>query len=374
MNNVISTRVVFLAAGMGIAAWAPLIPLVKADLNIDAGELGFLLLFLGFGSIVSMPITGFLTTLFGCRKVIISSGIFAIVSLPLLILAPNVTQLGFMLFIFGASIGTVDVAMNIQAVEVEKNTNRNLMSGFHGFFSLGGIFGAAGVSILLYLNFSALAACLIISFILSVLFLFSFSGLISRHKNHGDSDSKKIVFPRGIIIVASLLCFLMGIIEGSVIDWSGVFLVSERNIDISFSGFGYAAFAAAMTIGRFMGDRVISKIGRGKVFFAGTLSIFIGFLIVVNVGTLNLSMIGFFFIGLGSSNIVPILCSISGTQKVMLPSHAVASIVTFGYFGIMIGPALIGFIAQSSGLETAFYILAIGALIMVANTKLIKKH
>lgn len=123
-----------------------------------------------------------------------------------------------------------------------------------------------------------------------------------------------------------------------------------------------------------MGDRVISKIGRGKVFFAGTFSIFIGFLIVVNVGTLNLSMIGFFFIGLGSSNIVPILCSISGTQKVMLPSHAVASIVTFGYFGIMIGPALIGFIAQSSGLETAFYILAIGALIMVANTKLIKKH
>ncbi|MDX8000679.1 MFS transporter [Xenorhabdus sp. Reich] len=377
MNNIISTRIIFLAAGMGIAAWAPLIPLVKADLNIDTGELGFLLLFLGFGSIISMPITGFLTTLFGCRKVIICSGLFAIVSLPLLILSSNITQLGFMLFIFGASIGTVDVAMNIQAVAVEKATNRNLMSGFHGFFSLGGILGAAGVSVLLYFGFLALESCLVVSFILTILFLLSYSGLIGyqiKNEVDEDKDSKKFVFPRGIVIVASLLCFLMGIIEGSVIDWSGVFLVNERNIDVSFSGFGYAAFAAAMTIGRFLGDRIISKIGKGIVFFTGTLSICVGFFIIVSVETLNLSMIGFFFIGLGASNIVPILCSISGTQTIMLPSHAVASIVTFGYFGIMIGPALIGLVAHHSGLETAFYILSIGALVMLLNTRIIKKH
>ncbi|WP_340615527.1 MFS transporter [Xenorhabdus entomophaga] len=374
MNNVISTRIVFLAAGMGISAWAPLIPLVKADLNIDTGELGFLLLFLGLGSIVSMPITGFLTTLFGCRKVIIYSGFFSIIFLPLLVLSSNSIQLGLMLFMFGASIGTVDVAMNIQAVAVEKETNKNLMSGFHGFFSLGGIFGAAGVSMLLYFDFLAIESCLFVSSILTILFLLSFSGLISHKDNNEYRDRKKIVFPQGIVIVASLLCFLMGIIEGSVIDWSGVFLVNERNVDISFSGFGYAAFAAAMTMGRFMGDLIISKIGRGIVFFFGTLSICIGFLIVVSVETLNLSMVGFFFIGLGSSNIVPILCSISGTQNIMLPSHAVASIVTFGYFGIMIGPALIGFIAYNFDLEIAFYILSIGALIMLLNTKLIKIH
>ncbi|PHM65870.1 hypothetical protein Xsto_01607 [Xenorhabdus stockiae] len=374
MNNVIATRAVFLAAGMGIAAWAPLIPLVKNFLNIDSGELGVLLFFLGLGSIVSMPVTGFLTTLFGCRKVIIISGIFAIVSLPLLILSSSVTQLGVMLFIFGASIGTVDVAMNIQAVEVEKNTKRNLMSGFHGFFSLGGILGAAGVSILLYMNFSALVACLIISFILSLLFIFSFSGLINNHDHNKERKDKGFFFPKGIVILASFLCFLMGIIEGSVIDWSGVFLVNERNVDIAFNGFGYAAFAAAMTTGRFLGDRVISNIGRGKVFFAGTFSIFIGFFIVVSVSSFSLYMIGFFFIGLGASNIVPILCSISGTQTVMLPGHAIASIVTFGYFGIMIGPALIGFIAQSFSLETAFYLLSVGALIMLVNSRFIKNN
>ncbi|WP_207626990.1 MFS transporter [Photorhabdus stackebrandtii] len=371
MNQIRATRIVFFAAGVGISAWAPLIPLVKNNLNIEADTLGLLLFFLGLGSIISMPVTGLLSARFGCRRVITLSGICTIIMLPFLVMVSNPTQLGLALFLFGASIGTVDVSMNIQAVVVEKNAKRSLMSGFHGFFSLGGIFGASGVSALLYFNYAAIATCLIVSLMLIVLFSLAYSGLIHETNLNYKAD-KKIAFPRGIVIVACLLCLMMGIIEGSVIDWSAIFLSGERGISTSLSGLGYAAFAATMTIGRFMGDRLISRIGGRKVFFIGTATIAIGFFLIVSWDEFAISMVGFALIGLGASNIVPILCSISGSQKIMPPSHAVAAIVTFGYSGIMAGPALIGFVAQYTSLETAFTALAVGALIMMANMTVVK--
>lgn len=133
MNKINATRIVFFSAGLIIAAWSPLIPIMKEALNVNTGVLGILLLFLGLGSIISMPITGMLSARYGCQRVIITSALLTIISFPFLVISQTPIELGISLFFFGASIGTVDVSMNIQAVKVEKGLNKNLMSGFHVF-------------------------------------------------------------------------------------------------------------------------------------------------------------------------------------------------------------------------------------------------
>ncbi|MCG8154642.1 MFS transporter [Brenneria goodwinii] len=369
MNKIYATRIVFFSAGLIIAAWAPLIPIVKEALNVNTGVLGILLLFLGLGSIISMPITGMLSARYGCQRVIITSALLTIISFPFLVISQTPIELGISLFFFGASIGTVDVSMNIQAVKVEKGFNKNLMSGFHGFFSLGGIGGAAGMSFMIYLGVTALLACYLMSFLLVILFSISYSGLVRS----GEKENKKYFsLPKGIIIHVCLLCFLMGVIEGSIIDWGALFITTELGMPPSVSGLGYVTFAFAMMLGRFFGVKLVTLYGRNKVFFISSISIGLGFLLVINFGVLFITLIGFICIGLGASNMVPILCSTSGRQSIMAPSHAVAAIVTFGYAGIMIGPVLIGFIAHLSGLTLAFFILALSTMFLMLSARIIR--
>lgn len=302
MNKIYATRIVFFSAGLIIAAWAPLIPIVKEALNVNTGVLGILLLFLGLGSIISMPITGMLSARYGCQRVIITSALLTIISFPFLVISQTPIELGISLFFFGASIGTVDVSMNIQAVKVEKGFNKNLMSGFHGFFSLGGIGGAAGMSFMIYLGVTALLACYLMSFLLVILFSISYSGLVRS----GEKENKKYFsLPKGIIIHVCLLCFLMGVIEGSIIDWGALFITTELGMPPSVSGLGYVTFAFAMMLGRFFGVKLVTLYGRNKVFFISSISIGLGFLLVINFGVLFITLIGFICIGLGASNMVP---------------------------------------------------------------------
>ena len=155
-----ATRLIFLSVGFTVAAWAPLVPFAKARLGIDEGALGLLFLCLGAGSILAMPVTGVLATRYGCRAVLVAGVTVFSVTLPFLTIASGVAAMAVALAFFGAAVGTVDVAMNIQAVMVEKDSGRAMMSGFHGLFSLGGILGAGGMSGLLLLGASPLAAVL----------------------------------------------------------------------------------------------------------------------------------------------------------------------------------------------------------------------
>ena len=145
----LATRLSFLAAGFVMACWAPLIPFAKAKVGADEGVFGILLLCLGLGAILAMPLTGYLSARIGARPMIVWGGFGLVAILPLLVLAPSVWSLGLALALFGAALGTIDVAMNIHAAEVETHAGRPMMSGFHAMWSLGGILGAGGVTALL---------------------------------------------------------------------------------------------------------------------------------------------------------------------------------------------------------------------------------
>ena len=158
-----ATRIVFFIAGLSVAAWAPLVPFAKARTGVGDGVLGLLLLCLGAGSILSMPLAGTLAARFGCRRVLILSTGIICMCLPLLATASGKPLLMAALFIFGAGVGSLDCVVNIQAVIVERASRRPMMSGFHGLFSVGGIVGSGGVSALLSMGASPLTSTLCVA-------------------------------------------------------------------------------------------------------------------------------------------------------------------------------------------------------------------
>ncbi|WP_260512917.1 MFS transporter [Serratia fonticola] len=366
-----ATRLAFFIAGLAMATWAPLVPFAKTRIAIDDGSLGLLLLCIGVGSIMAMPLTGLLTGKFGCRRVILLAGIALCIDLPLLVLMDSTLGMALALLLFGAAIGMIDVAMNIQAVVVERASNRAMMSGFHGFFSVGGIAGAGGVSALLWLGLGPLQATLIAVVAILVLLLIASKNLL--RESGGNKEGPMFVLPRGWVMFIGLLCFIMFLAEGSMLDWSALYLTTMRGMDHNQAGLGYALFSIAMTIGRLNGDRVVNAMGRYQVLLLGSLCAAIGLALAIAIDSAIASLIGFMLVGVGASNVVPILFSAAGNQRVMPANLAIASVTTVGYAGILAGPAVIGLIAQVSSLTFALACVAALLLIVTASAKAVTR-
>jgi len=351
-----STRIAFFIAGFGVAAWAPLVPYAKARAGLDEGTLGLLLLCLGVGSIIAMPVAGSLASRFGCRRVLSVGTLLICIALPLLATVSSIPWLVASLFLFGAGLGSVDSTVNLQAVIVERASGKTMMSGFHGLFSLGGISGAAGVSALLGLGLSPLGAIgVVIVFLLTA--LYKAAPHLLPYGSEGSGPAFAV--PHGVVLFIGLLCFVVFLAEGAMLDWSAVFLSAERQVEDAYAGLGYAAFALTMTVGRLTGDAIVRRLGAQKVIVFGGLTAAAGLALATLVPAWEAALIGYALVGAGCSNIVPVLYTAVGKQKVMAESVAVPAVTTLGYAGILAGPAAIGFIAHVSSLNLAFMMIAV---------------
>lgn len=364
-----STRIAYLIAGIGIAAWAPLVPYAKVRANLDEGTLGLLLLCLGVGSILAMPISGALAARFGCRRVLSGGTILICLALPLLATMTSLPWLVAALFLFGAGLGTVDSTVNLQAVIVERASGKTMMSGFHGMFSLGGIIGAAGVSALLGLGLSPLGATLVVNGVLLVALFKAAPHLLPYGS---ESSGPAFAIPHGVVLFIGILCFIVFLAEGAVLDWSAVFLTTERAVDTAYAGLGYAAFALTMTVGRLTGDSVVHRLGAKRVIIYGGSIAAGGFLLATLAPMWQAALLGYALVGAGCSNIVPVLYTAVGKQTLMPEAIAVPAITTIGYAGILAGPALIGFVAHGSSLSIAFGLIALSLVAVAASGKVLK--
>jgi len=355
-----STRAAFFIAGFGMAAWAPLVPYAKDRLAVGEGTLGLLLLCLGVGSIATMPLAGVLAARFGCRRTIWAASLVICIALPLLAAASSVPLLAAALLLFGTGVGTVDVVINIQAVIVERTAGRAVMSGFHGLFSVGGIAGAASVSIVLWGAGSPLLATLCVDVVI-VATLLAFGRTLLPYGS--DRDGPAFALPRGAVLLIGGLCFISFLAEGSMLDWSALILTALHGLDPVRAGLGYAVFSVAMTAGRLSGDRIVRALGGRMVLLCGGLCAAAGMAFAVLGPSWPSTLAGFALVGLGASNIVPVLYSALGRQRAMPANLAVSAVTTLGYSGILIGPAGIGFVAHAAGLPTAF--LGVAALLLI---------
>jgi MFS family permease len=230
-----------------------------------------------------------------------------------------------------------------------------MMSGFHAFYSLGGIVGAASISILLMLGATPLNSTLAAFAVVVLALLLAYPGLL-RYGNPAEGPAFAI--PRGVVLFLGVLCFIVFLVEGSMLDWSAVLITEQRGTSRAQAGFAFASFSVAMTLGRLIGDRVVAKLGRRPVVAIGGLLAAGGIALATLVSIRVVAFLGYALVGVGCSNIVPVLFTAVGRQKAMPQAVAVPAITTLGYAGILTGPAGIGFIAQHSSLSVAFLFVA----------------
>lgn len=231
-----------------------------------------------------------------------------------------------------------------------------MMSGFHGLYSLGSLVGALAAGALLFAGLRVGTTTLLAVAAIAALFVASWPGIPARAATEG---GPAFAVPRGVVLLIGILCCIVFLTEGSVLDWSAVFLSQDRGADAARATLGYAAFSVTMTAGRLTGDWIVARLGRRKVLILGGLCAAAGLALTVLVPAWEAALAGYAMVGAGCANIVPVLFTAAGRQTVMPASVAVPAVTTFGYAGVLAGPALIGFIAQATSLTVAFLTVAV---------------
>jgi predicted MFS family arabinose efflux permease len=346
----------FFICGTATSSWAPMVPFAKERLGLDEGALGFILLALGGGSTVAMPLAGMAIHYWGSRRVVICMALGTCAALPFLAVAPSPLLLAVTLFAFGAALGAMDVAMNAQAIAVQHAMARPIMSSFHALFSVGGITGAALISVFLRAGVGLAAGATIIASVMAVLAVVE-----QRHLTVDMGSPEGTTFtivPKTAVLLLGALCFMSFLGEGAVLDWSAVFLREQRHVDVSLAGMGYAAFSVAMTLCRFTGDAVTHRFGSRQVLRIGGALACVGFLAAALLPWTSAALAGFVVVGIGAANLVPVLFSGAGRVPGVPPGIALATVTTIAYMGLLVGPALIGFLADATSLPVAFVLVA----------------
>jgi MFS family permease len=359
----------FMLNGAGIGVWAAHVPLVQARAGIDTGVLGFLLLTIAGGAISAMPLSGWMIGRWGTRRVAIASGfLFAAMSAALMN-ATGVLPLFLAAYAFGAANGVFDVSMNANASEVETARGIPTMSSIHGFYSLGGLVGAALGGLLIGAGFGDGRGALLASVVTAVAVAVCAPRVLhtppSPHETH-------FALPRGPALFLGLLALLCFAVEGALVDWSALLLTERTRAAPASAALGYSAFSVTMAACRFAGDRLVLRLGPLRVMTAGGLGICAGLMLAVLSTNLLLSALGFALIGLAAANVVPLIFSAAARIPGMSAGGGLATVATLGYAGLLMAPPIIGSIAAHTSIAVALGILALSGIVIAANGRIVK--
>lgn len=354
----IAVSIIFLVHGALFASWVARIPAVRDQAGLNPSELGLALLAMAVGALVAFPATAWLVAHHGSRRVTTVSAVLMCALLPLPALASNLTALAAALALFGAAMGAMDVAMNAQALSVQKLYGRSINSSIHAMFSVGGLAGAAGggmlaaVALTPLLHFAAAAATL------ALLTLIAAPRLLPTPTDEA-RGGKVFALPSRAMLALGLVAFCGSVVEGSIADWSGIYLRDALNTDEGFAAAGYAVFSLAMTVGRLGGDRVIDRCGAVATLHAGAAVAAIALGIALALADPLAALIGFAVVGVGMAVVFPLAFSASGQIRVGTSGSALAAVATMGYSGGLIGPPFIGFAAHTLSLVAGLAIVVV---------------
>jgi MFS family permease len=353
----------FLVNGFLVGSWAPQIPLLLTRLGITAFTLGLLILCFGLGALSSMPCSGYLMSKHGTRKVLRVFAAIATLGLLAVALAPNVWLAAVALWLFGAMVGSMDVAMNANAVVVEQKLSRAIMSSSHGFWSLGGFAGGGAGGVIIQ-NFGHLQHAALVMVIASAAVAFAYPRLIAEDHPVGHAQTKFSLPRTATVYLVGVIALLGMVPEGAVLDWAALYLQRERGTDLAVAGFAFAGFSAAMAIMRFLGDGVRNRFGAVRTFRISGVIASVSMLAAGLAPWPWLAIAAFACCGLGIANMVPIAFSAGGNQPGTTSGTGMAIVTTMGYSGLLLAPSAIGFAAERTGFGPVF--IALSGLLVVA--------
>lgn len=365
-----SVSALFATNGFLMGAWAPQIPLLLTRHQITETILGLLILCLGFGAVGAMLFAGRLISSYGSRRVAVVFAWCAVPSLALVVAAPNLWILAPFMALMGAVIGCMDVAMNANAVLLERRMGRAIMSSSHGFWSLGGFVGGAAGSYVIA-HFGPYVQVAIATGIAGALVAWAMTGLLQDTPEPRIKDAPKhalITRDLGLWILGAMALFSM-IPEGAVLDWAAIYMAKELGAPMLQSGLGFAFFAGTMAIMRFAGDLVRNRFGAVKTLrisgILGGLGLFLAGIAPDGI----VAIVGFAIAGLGVANMIPILFSAAGNWPGLPQGVGISTVTMVGYAGILIAPSAIGFTADHIGFRVTYVFLAVilGLVAAMAN-------
>lgn len=360
--------------GMGLcfATWASRIPDIKASLHLSESDLGSILFALPFGQLMIMPFSGKLVTKYGSHKILLIALALYAIALTNLGLAEKPWQLSLGLFLFGIFGNLSNIAVNTQGVYTEGLFKRTIMSSFHGAWSTAGFSGALIGIAMLALKLSPFQHFVIAALIVFVLMAANYKYLIRAKEKKSSEKKKFFAKPDGVLLWLGIIGFCCMASEGVMFDWSGVYFKEIVKAPGPLVILGYTSFMIMMASGRFLGDRVIYKYGRKRVLQISGLLISTGLFTSVFLPYLIPSTLAFMLVGLGVSTIVPTVYSIAGKNATVAPGEALTIVSSVSFLGFLMGPPVIGFIAEAAGLQFSFAFIGIFGVLIAFMASRIK--
>lgn len=350
----------FFANGLVVGGWAPKLPAMMARLGIGESVAGLLVLALGIGSICLMPVFGALVARRGSAHAVKLAAVLFTPSLIWISLAPTVWTVAATVLVFGGLIGGMDVAMNANAVAVERARRRAIMSSCHGFWSLGGLAGAGAGGVAIQ-ALGELGHAVIVTVIVAAILALAFPRLL-QDSPHGEQKHQPLRLPRkplpyliGVMALASMIP------EGAILDWAAVYLQREMGASLAVAGWGFAACAGTMAAMRFLGDGIRRRHGAVRTLRLSTLIAMAGLALAGLAGSPGMALAGFGLAGIGIANMVPIAFSAAGNVPGLAQGVGLSVVTTMGYSGILLAPGTIGFLAE----RTSFSVIYLGLSVLL---------
>ena len=353
----IATCIFFFIAGLTYSSWACRIHEIKAYFGLNNAELGSVLFSLPVGLMISLPISGWLVTRIGSRKVLIAAGILFPFMLCMIGLTTHIWQLVIVLFLFGFMNNVFEIAMNTQAVGIENLYKRSIMASFHGLWSLAGFTGVGLGTLAIALGWPVSMHFPVIAVLCWTLVFISWKNLLPE--DEASESQPLFAKPDANILKLGLIAFASMVTEGTMFDWSGIYFQKIVAVREALTTLGYIAFMGTMAGGRFAADYIVTRFGVKHVLqFSGVIST-TGLLLAVIFPNIYTATLGFLLVGIGVSSVVPLVIALAGKSKTLPPGVAIAAVSTVGFLGFLMGPPVIGFIAEAMSLRWSFTLIAI---------------
>lgn len=360
----------YFGQGIAFASWASRIPDIKHTLNLSDGELGSILLALPAGQLITMIISGGLVTRFGSKKILTITAPLYVLALSNLGLATAPWHLAAFLFLFGVVGNMCNIAVNTQGAEAEKLFGRPIMTSFHGAWSIAGFTGALLGLLMINLHIIPYYHFWIVAVLIWINVFFNYKHLVPG-KGMVRTEKRKFVMPEWSLLQLGIIGFCSMATEGAMFDWSGVYFKEIVHAPTSLVILGYTSFMIMMATGRFVGDRIIARLGRKRTIQISGLIISAGMFTSVFLPYVVTATIGFMLVGIGVSSIVPTVYSVAGKNGKVAPGIAIAIVSSVSYFGFLLGPPLIGGISELSSLQYSYAVIGcFGLLVSFLVTKM----
>lgn len=359
--------VFFFLSGFTFSSWASRIPTIKTSLDLNEAELGSVLLTMPISSLIGLPLSGWLVNKFNSRTPLTIAFIMNAICITFISLANTTLSLIVALFLFALSMRVFNIAMNTQAIHLQKLFGRKINGSFHGLWSTGGIVGVGFTTLLISMHITIVPHLFIVSAISIMVTVFSYRYLLRNDRSESKAQSG-IIKPDAFIMYLGLLVFFAAICEGGMFDWSGIYFQKVINVSIFTSG--YLIFMVFMALSRFVSDKIIDTAGMQVTYLLSAVCIVCGIMLAILLPKFWPAMLGFALTGFGTAAIIPMTYTLAGSSTKYTPAIAVSLIATFGIVGMLLGPPLIGYLAHAFDLRKSFIAFAVAGFMFIPISQL----